>query len=611
MVLGACNEQSGAVPYYVVVLLTAFGLTAACEEGESVFWFPIDGDIAHDSALSGVPPDSGTDGPSPHDALDSETDGSAPTDVATLEYGDHVVDDSVPENIDMAEDLPELRDSLDGDLGLVADALGDTNESSDIFTELDEDNLLLDGEVTEPIPEVEFLVFSVEPNPLSTLSGIVTIETSLPCRIQMEHYSGETDWHVSRLSELGTSHTITLVVMRPETTYSVFAVAYVDGEMTTTSDELEFTTGAIPDDIPPFEVVLHRPDLYQPGTTFYAPITQPSEYDSPPYIGLDMQGTVVWYYDYGDFEAAGVARFVQQLPDGNLLLTAPNTMRVITPGGETLEEVTASEVGGGNFHHEGIRLPNGRFMTLVQDNRHVFVPELDETTMVCLTGDTILELDTDGEITWEWSTFDHLEGWRFPTELSLSKLRHCYDWTHANALFWIEEDNSVLLSLRHQNWLIKIDRDTGAIDWIFGDEGYFELTNFDLEMGRDWFYSQHAPEFFLDEGLLILYDNGNDRPGDEPRSSRGVTYLLDETGEGLFATQTWQFETDYYTPFLGDANRLENGNVLLCAGGKTLVSLPAQIIELSAEMPATRVWELNTSIGTINRANRFSLEGER
>jgi hypothetical protein len=75
-----------------------------------------------------------------------------------------------------------------------------------------------------------------------------------------------------------------------------------------------------------------------------------------------------------------------------------------------------------------------------------------------------------------------------------------------------------------------------------------------------------------------MYDNGNGRPSlmGDPAYSRVVEYSLDTSGAAgtWSAEQVWEFRAEpYYAPFLGDADKLSNGNLLITDGG--LVSDPA------------------------------------
>ncbi len=54
------------------------------------------------------------------------------------------------------------------------------------------------------------------------------------------------------------------------------------------------------------------------------------------------------------------------------------------------------------------------------------------------------------------------------------------DWTHSNALIYSASDGNLLLSMRHQSWILKIDYNNGAgsgnVLWRLGYQGDFALT---------------------------------------------------------------------------------------------------------------------------------------
>ena len=147
--------------------------------------------------------------------------------------------------------------------------------------------------------------------------------------------------------------------------------------------------------------------------------------------------------------------------------------------------------------------------------------------------------------------------------------------------------------------MIKIDRGTGELLWRFGEEGDFTMLG-----DGEWQFHQHSPEL-LENGNILLYDNGNARStleeGEIP-FSRVVEFNLDE--EEMTVEQVWEYrgEEPYFCPFLGDANRLENGNILITDG--TFVSDPElheldpanhksmRIVEVTYEDHPRKVFEL-------------------
>ena len=426
---------------------------------------------------------------------------------------------------------------------------------------------LPDSQVSLP----ELTSIEIVENPRNVLSAIVNVETSLSCRVYVEYGEGTDYGMQTRLSATGTSHEIVVVQMRELTDHHLRIVAVTgSGELVTSADRL-FTTGPLPDVIPSFDVTYSEEGLDSAITLFFPGRPEGSGSECSSYVGVDRSGEVVWYYRLTENSCLSDVGDITPLPNGNLLISIAGEMGMaeITLAGEIVRELMSTDLGYANFHHEAIKLPNGRYMTLTNDGMDVEADWSEET--VFITGDIIVELDQAGETTWEWSTLDYLDTQRFPGEFSHG------DWTHSNAVVYLEEDNSVLLSSRHQNWVIKIDRSTDEIIWRLGAGGDFELTNTDS--GAAWFASQHAPEMRSD-GTILIYDNGNERPAPNDGYSRAVIYRLDE--EEMEAQEVWSYQTPYFTHFQGDANTLGNGNILVCAGGTDSPGVP-QIIEVTSD----------------------------
>ena len=221
-----------------------------------------------------------------------------------------------------------------------------------------------------------------------------------------------------------------------------------------------------------------------------------------------------------------------------------------------------------------------------------------------LTVDVIREVTTSGEEVWQWNASDYLDTQRFPGNLSLQETRGSLDWTHGNALYHVEDDNSILLSLRSQSWVVKLAYDTRDIIWILGsDEGIaadYSAPFLALQSGS-WQTAQHAATV-TQNGDILLYDNRNESNG-ASENSRAVTYAIDEqSGQ---ATQTWEFIAPKYTQSLGDADELPNGNILVTAGGPGSSS-HAYISEVDAQTGDT-LWEISVN-HAVYRAERVSWE---
>jgi len=132
-------------------------------------------------------------------------------------------------------------------------------------------------------------------------------------------------------------------------------------------------------------------------------------------------------------------------------------------------------------------------------------------------------------------------------------IRPGIDWFHSNAATYDARDNSVIVSSR-ENFLIKVNYDTGNIIWIFGDPTKYWYTfpslrakAITLESGGLYPIGQHATSITSD-GLLMLFNDGQgslnqpaNTPAGETRSYSAVSaYQID--GNALTAKEVWRFD---------------------------------------------------------------------
>lgn len=207
-----------------------------------------------------------------------------------------------------------------------------------------------------------------------------------------------------------------------------------------------------------------------------------------------------------------------------------------------------------------------------------------------VTGQGIVVIDPDNaEVLWDWSIHGQLgDGETIaPDKLDYDRvglnIDH-FDWSHANALLYDESDEGGFfwMSLRHQDWIIKIDVATDEVVWRFGRGGDFLLVD-DLDeptevLGDHLFmYQQHAPEWTGDSSgrpRFVVYDNGMNRMAEDGRLwdgepySRLVEYQLDE--DQRLAAVSFDYgspEADdpehFYGALHGDVDLLPDGDALM------------------------------------------------
>jgi hypothetical protein len=212
-------------------------------------------------------------------------------------------------------------------------------------------------------------------------------------------------------------------------------------------------------------------------------------------------------------------------------------------------------------HHEIIeKTPGGNL--LVGTNAEPYFTIEDDTE------DAIVEIDRQtGEVVKFWDLRDIFD----PTRPRLWT-EMVNDWCHLNSIEYDSTDNTLLISSKLQYFIAKIDYETGAIKWIFGNHENWkapwqpfllEPENFDRDIhpDRDWTYAQHMPRL-TKEGNIIVYDNGRSRPGGD--FTRALEFHVDTVA--MTVRKVWTRDFSYSTRTMGSIHKFYNKNVLIGHG---------------------------------------------
>jgi hypothetical protein len=379
--------------------------------------------------------------------------------------------------------------------------------------------------------------------------------------------------------------------MLPNTTYQMRHV-FSDG---TGSAPQLFTTGGIPTTLTIAPFTVRQPagpgsDVEQ-DMVFHQRV--PGTPAAPGLVATDLAGRVNWYYDMTG-SGLTLAKAGQSLaPGGTVLLNgvdrftpvrnAPNVLREIDLAGNPVRETNVAAVSAqlaalGHaepvhaFHHDVQRLADGSTLALAYPERTIDV----DGTPTNYVGEMVVVLDQDFRVKWFWDAFDHMDVGRGPVlgevvsagspePTAFVPRLPAVDWLHVNAVALSPADGNLILSVRHQDWVVKIDYRNGAGDghlvWRLGAGGDFALEG----AGADaWFSHQHNAHY-VDDHTLVLFDNGNTARESNPNThSRGQAWALDETA--MTATPVLNADLGGYSWRLGGAQRLSNGNYSFLSG---------------------------------------------
>src|SRR5229473_5081151 len=404
--------------------------------------------------------------------------------------------------------------------------------------------------------------------------------------------------------------------MLPNTTYEMRDV-FSDGATSPTS---LFTTGSLPTTLRFPSFTVQQPpgpgsDLDQDMIFHQLPIG-PSNVPNP--LATDLQGRVVWYYD-AQQSGLGITNMntATLLPGGTVIGLGSDrdsvrnnrdVLREIDLAGNPVRETNLASLNAQltalgheisyGFHHDAQRLPNGDTVLLCLTERKIDI----DGTPTNYIGDMIVVLDEDLQVAWVWDAFDHLDVNRGPV---LGEIIHqgeggpdsvvpdypAVSWLHDNAVSLSPVDGNLILSVRHQDWVIKIDYENGEGDghiiWKLGQDGDFTVN---ATAPNPWFSHQHNAHY-IDDHTLILLDNGNTRRANDPNAhSRGQVWTLDE--QTMTATLVVNADLGSYAGALGAAERLSNGNYSFTVGenGPEPLRPPAHTVEVSSD--GTKAYDL-------------------
>jgi arylsulfate sulfotransferase len=242
-------------------------------------------------------------------------------------------------------------------------------------------------------------------------------------------------------------------------------------------------------------------------------------------------------------------------------------------------------------------------------------------------GDVLIEVEPDdGAIVRSWKFFDIYDPERrgfgsYSTEFYKEVYEKVLDepgrdWMHTNSLFYLAEEDAVLLSSPTMCALSKLDLGSGRLEWIIGLPDAWNAPWSDLRLEPegelDWFCGQHAAEV-TPRGTILVYDNH--RPGfpgypdvpDEENYSRALELEIDEDNGTV--RQVWSYggpdQDHFLSVFISEADSMpETGNVLLVNGGqmtdangKPTGNFGAghhwvSLVEVTRGESAEKVWEI-------------------
>jgi len=378
------------------------------------------------------------------------------------------------------------------------------------------------------------------------------------------------------------------------------------------------------------------------GQILFAPY-----YTTTTYL-IDNTGTInhTWSSSYQPFTSA------YWLGNGTIL-------RPISSGGGGIQKILWDgtiawdyryNVAGCTCHHDIKYLPNGNVLMIVWETKtraEAIAAGRNPSTIPgsTFTPDKIIEVKptgaTSGEIVWEWHVWDHLIQDFDPTKANYGVVGNhpelidinygdtfVYDWLHTNSVDYNPEFDQLLIDVHNFNEVWVIDHSTtteeaaGHTGGNYGKGGdlLYRWGNpeaYDAGSASDQkLFFQHDASWIKPgcpgEGHILVFNNGNNRPSGQyssvdefapPVNSNGEYYLEPGSAYGP-EDYTWSYTanppTTFYSHVFGGAQRLKDGNTLICGG------LSGKFFEVTPDK--TTIWQWTNPYPNPNQNDVFKID---
>ena len=425
---------------------------------------------------------------------------------------------------------------------------------------------------------------NVVPTESNPLARYVDVALSEKGSISLEFWHSGGPHFNKRFTAVDTDHFVPLIGLSPDSTVH-FVVHARSGDQSESSDIFSFETDSLPFPAPEFTIL--NPMDPDGVITIFGVTDQLNPEITASYVGIDRAGEVVWI---GRNQMRGPTHcgFLEPYSDELLLEAYPlkakdwDTRGILNQTSDLVETMDSPLM----THHDFAILPSGNILGLVAERQNVRLQNGEDSP---IRGDRIVEFRPDNQVVWEWSAFDFLD----PSSFTPPKNGNI-DWTHANNLQYLPQTDEILVGFRNLDLLVTIDRSTKEITRNYGEDGDYTLAS------GQWFAHQHHGTL-TEDATLTVFDNNYGE--DQYSTSRVVQYRINETLKTM--EETWSVELGYFYRDAGQAALLENGGLLIAAGGGVREEdVPVQIIEFDSNKE--EIWNVQSnSLSDVYRTSRL------
>jgi len=372
----------------------------------------------------------------------------------------------------------------------------------------------------------------------------------------------------------------------------------------------------------PTGVIINKEGSFK-GYTLFAPI------DSTTTYLIDNEGRIIntWKSDYRPAHSVYLLKNGHLLRTGAIEPRENSTFRAGGSGGH-VEEFTWEgelvwdyEYASDKYllHHDIEYMPNGNILMIAWEtkDREELIAAGRNPELIADWGfwvDHVIEVKptgkTSGEIVWTWHLWDHViqdfdsskanygNVAKHPELLDLNYVpRHeriDEDWNHTNSIDYNPQLDQIVLSLHTMSEIFVIDHSTtteeaaghsggrsskgGDILYRWGNPQVYRVG----DASDQKLFGQHDATWIepglVGAGNIMIFNNGQGRSDGRYSSVDAIVPPVDENGHYIFTPNSaygpkeadWMYtdenKPDFFSQNISGAQRLPNGNTLICSG---------------------------------------------
>ncbi|HDK17313.1 MAG TPA: hypothetical protein ENG75_05185 [Nitrospirae bacterium] len=313
---------------------------------------------------------------------------------------------------------------------------------------------------------------------------------------------------------------------------------------------------AMPTQYPVSTTILNSNKAYKGNILYRAVIEGTSKV-----LLMDMRGNILHTWVLPEYKGVG---YPEPLGNGNILALARrnnNTYVLVEldwDGNIVWEYYYPNAIS----HHDVERLDNGNTLILYREDRNV--PGISSKDLL---DDFIAEVNAEGDIVWEWHTYEHFDEFGFSDTAKQQIYDAGGDWAHTNSIQSLPpntlndprfSEGNILVSQRETNIIFVIDKETGQIVWKIGPDDNLTIAQHDARMIRKGFEGA---------GNILVFDNGGD--AGYPSQFRFYSKVIEI--EPIFKKVVFLYTakrsnlplSTFFSYSMGGSQKLPNGNILI------------------------------------------------